>query len=218
MSEVDCDSEMCRLCTVKSGSKMDIFDKEGEQRQLLFKIRSCLPIIVSKEDALPQKICNRCVFKLDMFYEFRLSCLHSENMLKLHSLRAGAAANGQVSVLQFVLMFTVIGFRTCGVVKMEKMSEAQKVAYAEAMQQHMAQAAVSHCKAEMDRTHAKEAECHNPNGLRLGEYPTTLKVPQIGQPGTEHYLNKQNPESTFIIPDDGMGFDDGVRVLRALGT
>lgn len=26
---------------------MHIFDKEGEQRQLLFKIRTCLPIVVS---------------------------------------------------------------------------------------------------------------------------------------------------------------------------
>ncbi|XP_063243319.1 zinc finger protein 691-like isoform X1 [Bacillus rossius redtenbacheri] len=190
MSEVECDTEMCRLCTVKSGSKMDIFDKEGEQRQLLFKIRSCLPIIVSKEDTLPQKICSRCVFKLDMFYEFRLSCLHSENMLKLHSLRAGASANGH------------------DVVKMEKMSEAQKGAYAEAMQQHMAGAAA------VERGLVKEAECQR---LGPGEYPTTLKVPQIGQPAADHYL-KSGPESTFVIPDDGMGFDDGVRVLRALGT
>jgi len=27
--------------------RMHIFDKEGEQRQLLFKIRTCLPIVVS---------------------------------------------------------------------------------------------------------------------------------------------------------------------------
>lgn len=40
-------TEVCRLCTVRSGMRMHIFDKEGEQRQLLFKIRTCLPIVVS---------------------------------------------------------------------------------------------------------------------------------------------------------------------------
>nr|CAD7452129.1 unnamed protein product [Timema tahoe] len=106
---------------------------------------------------------------------------------------------------------------------MDKMSEAQKVAYAEAMQQHMAQAAALQCKSEMEkmeRIHGKSdgSNCQTQNGVRLGEYPTTLKVPHVSQPGAEHYLNKPNPESTFVIPDDGMGFDDGVRVLRALGT
>nr|CAD7407944.1 unnamed protein product [Timema cristinae] len=109
-----------------------------------------------------------------------------------------------------------------GGVKMDKMSEAQKVAYAEAMQQHMAQAAALQCKSEMEkmeRIHGKSdgGNCQTQNGVRLGEYPTTLKVPHVSQPGAEHYLNKP-PESTFVIPDDGMGFDDGVRVLRALGT
>lgn len=40
-------TEICRLCAVRSGMRMHIFDKEGEQRQLLFKIRTCLPIVVS---------------------------------------------------------------------------------------------------------------------------------------------------------------------------
>nr|CAD7194310.1 unnamed protein product [Timema douglasi] len=127
-------------------------------------------------------------------------------MLKLNSLKALASTNG----IQ-------------GGVKMDKMSEAQKVAYAEAMQQHMAQAAALQCKSEMEkmeRIHGKSdgSNCQTQNGVRLGEYPTTLKVPHVSQPGAEHYLNKPNPESTFVIPDDGMGFDDGVRVLRALGT
>ena len=40
-------SELCRLCSLKSNNQMQIFDKEGEQRQLLFKIRSCIPALVS---------------------------------------------------------------------------------------------------------------------------------------------------------------------------
>jgi hypothetical protein len=40
-------AELCRLCSLKSSQQMQIFDKEGEQRQLLFKIRSCIPAEVS---------------------------------------------------------------------------------------------------------------------------------------------------------------------------
>lgn len=37
---------------------------------------------VTKEDGLPKNICQRCIYKLDMFYEFRLSCITTETMLK----------------------------------------------------------------------------------------------------------------------------------------
>lgn len=36
-------AELCRLCSLKSNHQLQIFDKEGEQRQLFFKIRSCIP-------------------------------------------------------------------------------------------------------------------------------------------------------------------------------
>lgn len=96
------------------------------------------------------------------------------------------------------------------------MTEAQKMAYAEAMQQHMAQvAALQQCRVMEEKHNKSSADCQGHNGGRLIEYPTTLKVPQ---PGGDHYGIKPNPESTFVIPDDGLGYDDGVRVLRALGT
>ncbi|KAK0082375.1 hypothetical protein PV325_010513 [Microctonus aethiopoides] len=78
-------SELCRLCSLKSNNQMQIFDKEGEQRQLLFKIRSCIPSVITKEDALPKNICQKCVYKLDMFYEFRVSCMTTETVLKNYS-------------------------------------------------------------------------------------------------------------------------------------
>lgn len=43
-------AELCRLCSLKSSHQLQIFDKESEQRQLLFKIRSCVPIAVSIDD------------------------------------------------------------------------------------------------------------------------------------------------------------------------
>ena len=39
-------AELCRLCSLKSNQPLQIFDKEAEQRQLLFKIRSCVPAVV----------------------------------------------------------------------------------------------------------------------------------------------------------------------------
>lgn len=40
-------TDLCRLCSLKSGPRLHIFDKESEQRQILFKLRTCLPTMVS---------------------------------------------------------------------------------------------------------------------------------------------------------------------------
>jgi hypothetical protein len=40
--------DLCRFCSIKSGPRVHIFDKEAEQRQLLYKIRTLLPTAVSK--------------------------------------------------------------------------------------------------------------------------------------------------------------------------
>lgn len=40
-------TDLCRLCSLKSGPRLHIFDKEAEQRQILFKLRTCLPTMVS---------------------------------------------------------------------------------------------------------------------------------------------------------------------------
>lgn len=39
-------TDLCRFCSLKIGPKLHIFDKEAEQRQLLYKIRSILPTAV----------------------------------------------------------------------------------------------------------------------------------------------------------------------------
>lgn len=40
-------TDLCRFCSLKTGHKIHLFDKEAEQRQLIFKIRSVLPTVVS---------------------------------------------------------------------------------------------------------------------------------------------------------------------------
>lgn len=62
-----------------------------------FEISNLLQI--TKEDALPKNICQRCVYKLDMFYEFRVSCMTTDTVLKNYadSLKHLAASVNQVS-------------------------------------------------------------------------------------------------------------------------
>lgn len=41
-------AELCRFCSVKNGpAKIHLFDKEAEQRNLVYKVRSLLPANVS---------------------------------------------------------------------------------------------------------------------------------------------------------------------------
>lgn len=53
-------ADLCRLCSLKNGTRINIFDKEGEERQILYKIRSCLATSVSP---------NIISFKLDLYCE-----------------------------------------------------------------------------------------------------------------------------------------------------
>lgn len=39
--------DLCRFCSLRPGQKMNVFDKEAEQRQVLYKVRSVLPSVVS---------------------------------------------------------------------------------------------------------------------------------------------------------------------------
>ncbi|EZA61064.1 hypothetical protein DMN91_004722 [Ooceraea biroi] len=170
-------AELCRLCSLKSNQQLHIFDKEGEQRQLLFKIHSCIPAVITKEDGLPKNICQRCIYKLDMFYEFRASCIATDTVLKNY---ADSLKNIAASVSN----------QGADKDKMSNSGQQQRSSYVEshavahaALQQHMAQ-------------QAAQARLTGPG------------PPAAPQP----------PNPTFTLPDDGLGYDDGVRVLRSIGT
>lgn len=45
--------DLCRFCSLKPGQKLNIFEKEAEHRQLLYKVRSVLPSVV--------RVCLPCV-------------------------------------------------------------------------------------------------------------------------------------------------------------
>lgn len=59
-------TDLCRLCSLKSGPRLHIFDKESEQRQILFKLRTCLPTMVSTN-----------------FKQFKILCLMSLSLFCL---------------------------------------------------------------------------------------------------------------------------------------
>lgn len=40
-------TDLCRFCSLRNGAKINLFDKEAEQRQILYKVRSFLPIAVN---------------------------------------------------------------------------------------------------------------------------------------------------------------------------
>lgn len=74
--------ELCRLCLSCDGVKSSIFDDEGTQRNFPLKIMTCLSILVSERDLLPPSICHRCVYKLDVLYDFREVSRKSDVILK----------------------------------------------------------------------------------------------------------------------------------------
>lgn len=101
--------DLCRFCSIKMGPRLNLFEKEAEQRQLLFKIRTILPIAIAKEDFLPKKVCEKCVNKIEQFFDWRTSCVQTENIFKNYaeSMRnVTATINFQVSCSG--------GFHRCG--------------------------------------------------------------------------------------------------------
>lgn len=51
-------TDLCRFCSLRHGAKINLFEKEAEQRQILYKVRSFLPIAVN---------CHHCLFVVFFF-------------------------------------------------------------------------------------------------------------------------------------------------------
>ncbi|XP_015431761.1 PREDICTED: zinc finger protein 2-like isoform X4 [Dufourea novaeangliae] len=73
--------DLCRLCLVKDRVSVPIFDGEGDVRQIFLKIAACLPVKVEREDKLPKKICDDCVYKVELFYQFWNTTANAEKQL-----------------------------------------------------------------------------------------------------------------------------------------
>ncbi|XP_050294960.1 zinc finger protein ZFP2-like isoform X2 [Anthonomus grandis grandis] len=74
--------DLCRLC----GSKTDImavhiFDNEWTFNELCKKIYSCLQIQIYHHDEMPKLLCENCLVKLEMFWEFKDRSIRTEQVL-----------------------------------------------------------------------------------------------------------------------------------------
>ncbi|GLV34003.1 uncharacterized protein CBL_11114 [Carabus blaptoides fortunei] len=72
---------LCRLCLVKDKVNIAIFDETNDVRQLFLKISACLPVKVAQDDRLPKKICDSCLYKVDLLYQFWNTTISSEKQL-----------------------------------------------------------------------------------------------------------------------------------------
>ncbi|XP_017786267.1 PREDICTED: zinc finger protein 260-like [Nicrophorus vespilloides] len=75
--------DLCRLCATKTNMVMglSIFDSEGSVRQIYKKIETCLPVQIHENDNLPKMICDHCLYKLEMLFDFHQRSLRTESIL-----------------------------------------------------------------------------------------------------------------------------------------
>ncbi|XP_067205484.1 uncharacterized protein [Linepithema humile] len=72
---------LCRLCLEKDRVSVPIFEDDGDVRQIFLKITACLPVKVTREDKLPKKICDDCVYKVELCYQFWNTTANAEKQL-----------------------------------------------------------------------------------------------------------------------------------------
>lgn len=73
---------LCRVCASTSEDLVPVFGERGLEMQLLDKIHTHLPIMVTADDLLPITVCVDCIYKLEMCHEFVHSCLEADAKLR----------------------------------------------------------------------------------------------------------------------------------------
>uniref|UniRef100_A0ABD2WQX6 ZAD domain-containing protein n=1 Tax=Trichogramma kaykai TaxID=54128 RepID=A0ABD2WQX6_9HYME len=73
--------DLCRLCLQKDAVNVPIFEDDGDSRQIFLKITATLPVKIFKEDKLPKKICDDCLYKVELLYQFWNQAATSEKQL-----------------------------------------------------------------------------------------------------------------------------------------
>ncbi|XP_066906510.1 uncharacterized protein [Halyomorpha halys] len=72
---------LCRFCA-KPGSGIDVFGEEGQKRNLYSKIKLCLPINITMNDGMTTLICDSCIKKLNITYDFHTTSLSAQYHLR----------------------------------------------------------------------------------------------------------------------------------------
>lgn len=79
MSGTENFNELCRTCSAVThiGSRQYIFESEGILSNIPLKLKN-LPVHVSQNDHLPKVMCDSCIYKLDIVYDFIIKVKSTE--------------------------------------------------------------------------------------------------------------------------------------------
>ena len=72
-------SERCRICLVEHGCMSNLFDESVQSK--LDDLSKCTSINIKDENGLPDIICHACLYKLDIWNEFKEQFIRSNQML-----------------------------------------------------------------------------------------------------------------------------------------
>ncbi|XP_069672565.1 zinc finger protein 528-like isoform X2 [Periplaneta americana] len=75
-------SQLCRICAEESEDLIQCFGERGKEIQLVDKIHTHLPIMVTEDDLLPISVCTSCVKKLEVCHELVNNCLEADARLR----------------------------------------------------------------------------------------------------------------------------------------
>lgn len=92
---------VCRVCLSEGTNLSPIFQgNETESSGLSQKIQTCGSIEIHEEDGLPALICDNCIYKASVAYEFRQLCQHSDTRLRMYYNKP-AKTGAAVSTMNF---------------------------------------------------------------------------------------------------------------------
>ncbi|XP_076290062.1 uncharacterized protein LOC143213762 [Lasioglossum baleicum] len=83
--------ERCRICLVDSGCMIDIHH-EGLRTKLNDLVK-CTSIDIKNKDGLPNTVCHVCLYKLDLWHEFKEQFILSNKILQEHLDLVGTCDN-----------------------------------------------------------------------------------------------------------------------------
>ncbi|XP_017880240.1 zinc finger protein 260-like isoform X2 [Ceratina calcarata] len=78
---------ICRICLTESANLSSIFctnQQVNDYSSLSQKIQVCGSVEIHEQDGLPSLICDVCVYKATVAYEFRQQCQHSDAKLRMY--------------------------------------------------------------------------------------------------------------------------------------
>ncbi|XP_063222005.1 zinc finger protein 616-like [Bacillus rossius redtenbacheri] len=75
-------SQLCRVCAQLSEKLVPMFGEDGSPDDVVGKIHTHLPIMVTDKDLLPVNICEDCMEKLEVCHKLVSTCLDADSVLR----------------------------------------------------------------------------------------------------------------------------------------